>query len=279
MKRFLHNLLIALFLVALCAVSSVAHDVEAIGKVVALRGEVNASSASGATRRLAVKMPVYLEDSIQTGNRGRVQILFSDKTIVSLGPKTDMRIAEYSWRPQQQQGAMKTVVKEGVFRVMGGSITRVAPEHFTTETPSATIGIRGSMYSGRVTAGQTLVLFEGGRGIYIANPSGQVEIATPGYASSAGDPGQPPSEAEQVEPEQLSTFSTDVAVDDDAEGGQMVCQMVCQIVCQMVCQMAQTTLAAMTRVRLPKLRTMIVHRAATLPAVMKPRMPRLRTMR
>ncbi|NJC87357.1 MAG: hypothetical protein FIB02_02320 [Desulfuromonas sp.] len=187
------------FLVALfAAIPLFAGDVLAkeapAGSVVAARGTVEASDAGGAVRPLKIKSEIYAPDTVRTGKDGRTQLIFSDNTLVSLGVSSVLQVAEYQWNAEQKSGAMKTRVEEGTFRVLGGLITKTAPKNFTTETPAATIGIRGSMYAGKVTGGETIVVFLGGKGIVVFNPKGRVEITRPGYGvrvrlgEAPGDP-------------------------------------------------------------------------------------------
>jgi hypothetical protein len=164
---------------------------QAAATVVALRGEVLAADGAGETRSLSVKSPVHQEDTIRTGKGGRVQLLFTDNTIYSLGPESEMQIKEYRWQADEGKGALKTKVKEGVFRVMGGAITKGSPQNFTTETPAATIGIRGSMYAGTVTSSTLAVLFQGGKGIEVRNDQGTVAITRPGHGTHVDLNGAP----------------------------------------------------------------------------------------
>ncbi|MCJ7604024.1 MAG: FecR domain-containing protein, partial [Desulfobulbaceae bacterium] len=157
---------------------------QAAATVVAIRGNVQALNAKGEMRNLAVKSPVHNEDTIKTAKGGRIQIIFSDNTIYSLGQNSEMKIAEYKWQPEENNGTLKTKVKEGVFRVMGGAITKVSPQNFTTETPAATIGIRGSMYAGTVTPSSLSVVFQGGKGIEVTNSFGTVSISQPGHGTN-----------------------------------------------------------------------------------------------
>jgi len=147
---------------------------ERVGSVIVVRGKVEAIDASGVVRVLGMKSPILRGDTIKTGPRGRVQMSFVDNTVISLGQKTEMVIEEYRFNPTKSDGAMLTRVNEGVFRVMGGAITKIAPDKFKTETPSATIGIRGSFYAGRQVGNKLVVVFLGGRGITVGNSRGRV---------------------------------------------------------------------------------------------------------
>ena len=164
---------------------------EQIGSVVAVRGDVLAKDTAGATRKLAIKDPIFIKDTLDTGKRGRIQVLFNDQTIVSLGRGTVMKISEYVWGRSKAKNKMKTEVKEGVFRVMGGLLTKTSPENFITETPSGNIGIRGSMYAGKVEGTTLSVMFEGGKGIFVKNATGIVEISRPGFGTSVAGPDKP----------------------------------------------------------------------------------------
>jgi hypothetical protein len=180
------------------------------GSVVAARGSVEASDAGGAVRTLKIKSEVFATDTVRTGRDGRAQLMFSDNTIVSLGVNSTLKVAEYHWDDGQKTGTMKTRVEEGTFRVLGGLITKTAPKNFSTETPAATIGIRGSMYAGKVTGGETIVVFLGGRGIVVFNPQGQVELTRPGYGVRVRF-GEAPGDPRPFTPEELEELIDSLA--------------------------------------------------------------------
>jgi hypothetical protein len=217
MKMIHHILrLLSAILVLLIFNQPLLAEEKPIGLIVALRGEVTAVNTAGAQRRLAVKNEIYLADTIKTGGRGRVQMMFDDNTLISLGPNTDMQIAEYQWNPDKKTGAMKTRVNEGVFRIMGGAITQVAPRNFKTETPAGTIGIRGSMYAGKVSGSSLHVLFQGGKGIYVSNDAGTVSIDRPGFGTFVAGPSAPPAAPTRLSSEDMTQLE-DVAVDVPAD--------------------------------------------------------------
>ena len=185
------------------ATGSASSDTDPIGTVVAVRGVAKATSADGKKRQLSIKAPIYKADAIETGARGRIQLLFTDNTIMSLGNNTQMKIAEYQWsKTAAANAALKTQVKEGTFRVLGGAITRTAPQNFTTETPTATIGIRGSSYAGKATPGHLSVVLLGGKGVNIYNDKGMQPITRVGFGTMVAA-GQPPMKAFKFTPQDL----------------------------------------------------------------------------
>lgn len=203
-----------------------------VGKVVAIRGRVVALDTSSGSRRLAMKTPIFLKETIKTGS-GRVQLLFKDRTIITLGPKTELTIRKYLWQPDDTTSAIETYVKEGSFRIMGGSITRTAPDNFKTNTPSGTIGIRGSMYAGIVKGNLLEVFFQGGKGIFVKNDFGVVEIRRPGFGTVVRGRNSPPEPPQKTNPEKLNELENTLAEtgeseaiqnDTDSEPGQGVAQ-------------------------------------------------------
>lgn len=223
MKILQHTLRLCVAVLMFLSGSQAVNAVEKpIGQVVALRGQVIAVNAAGEQRRLAVQSKIFRADTVKTGRRGRVQLMFADNTLVSLGTNTDMAIADYRWNPDQKTGAMKTRVNEGVFRIMGGAITQAAPDNFKTETPAGTIGIRGSMYAGKVSGKSLRLLFQGGKGIYVRNRAGTVNIDRPGFGTFVAGPGTSPAKPARLDSEaldQLNDVTTGLPDDADEDDG------------------------------------------------------------
>ncbi len=180
---------LTVFLLATACYNALAQD--PVGRVVALRGKAMASRAGSSPRPLSLGSSVFLQDTILTG-QARIQLMFMDNTLITLGKNTEMVIQAYVWKKGSRDSVMDTRVKAGSFRVMGGAITREAPENFTTQAPSATIGIRGSMYAGLVRGNSLTVVFQGGRGIFVANEQGRVDINIPGFSTIVKDLGRAP---------------------------------------------------------------------------------------
>ena len=163
--------------------STSAAEPQAVATVVALRGAVVAQNKSGASRNLSIKSQIFQEDELKTGPNGQLQIMFTDNTIISLGRGSEMKIAEYRWQPDRKDGALRTQAKEGTFRMMGGALAKDAPQNVKTETPTATIGIRGSMYTFKTTKDSLSIVFQGGKGIEVYNDLGKVTITVPGFGT------------------------------------------------------------------------------------------------
>lgn len=171
-------LLAATVLVALAG----AAEPNAAGMVVAVRGEVTVVRADGTSAPLALKDSVWQGDQVRTGDRGRVQISFADDTVLNLGRNTRIEISECIFKRSEGQGALSLSINEGVFRIVGGAIMKIAPENFKVSTPTATIGIRGSSFVAEVTAELTTLVLLGttGAGITVSNEDGFRIVYIPG---------------------------------------------------------------------------------------------------
>jgi hypothetical protein len=187
-----------------------ARSLDPIGKVIALRGNIMAVSPDSSSRKLTMKGPVFLKDTIITKN-GRIQLAFKDNTLITLGRNSEMEITKYSWEPGDKNSAMETNVKEGTFRIMAGAITRIAPDNFKTNAPSGTIGIRGSMYAGMVKGPILKVVFQGGKGIYVKNAAGIVNISRPGFGTTVKGLAQLPEKPGKMAPKELIELERNLA--------------------------------------------------------------------
>ncbi len=159
----------------------------AAGYISALQGEVFAVNADGVARSLKIKDPVATEDYVVTEEKGRVQIIFQDNTVVTLGEKSRLKLTDYSWSKERNKGKFNVTVTEGLFRIIGGKITKSNPEAFVAKTPAASIGIRGSGYAGKVTGKKLEVFLVNGKGIDVYNTKGSVALLLPGMGTTVID--------------------------------------------------------------------------------------------
>ncbi|MEZ4526419.1 MAG: FecR domain-containing protein [Desulfobacterales bacterium] len=120
-----------------------------IGKTKTGKGEV-AVIRGGKEIPLGVGDKVCQNDIIRTGETGAVGIIFEDNAILSLGPKSEIRIDNYVFAPQNDTFSMIARIMRGTVSYISGIICRNSPEAVKFETPDATIGIRGTQILVRV---------------------------------------------------------------------------------------------------------------------------------
>ncbi|WP_122892843.1 FecR family protein [Arcobacter peruensis] len=123
-----------------------------VGKIVALKGEANITREN---RTFQVKRDTLLKekDILITKNNSKVQILFKDETIISIGKNSTFKINDYLFENKDNVKAEFSMIK-GVFRTITGRIGKIAPQNFKLKTKSASIGIRGTQIITDITDGK-----------------------------------------------------------------------------------------------------------------------------
>ncbi|BBN58566.1 FecR domain-containing protein [Hydrogenovibrio marinus] len=106
------------------------------------------------------KLPIHLgdaieeKDQIKTSNETKVQIIFKDRTIVTIGKNTLFSVPEYVYG-DAKTSKVEFKLSKGVFKSMTGKIGEIAKQRFKIKTATATIGIRGTIYIVRVQGDKT----------------------------------------------------------------------------------------------------------------------------
>lgn len=183
--------LLIFFVAMLCCFPAKAET--AAGYVAACQGEVYAIDGDGVTRILKPKDTIAVRDYIVTEEKGRVRIVFEDSTVVALGEKSRLKLTDYSWSKKMQKGRFEVTVSEGIFRIIGGIITKNSPKSFVANTPAASIGIRGSGYAGRVSGKRLEVFLLHGRGVDVKNRKGSAALLFPGMGTTVANANSAPS--------------------------------------------------------------------------------------
>jgi hypothetical protein len=151
-----------------------------IGSVMAIKGsaEIKRSDESFKARS---GMDVEVKDEIVTGEKSRVQVMLNDDTVVTIGANSSFSFEEFSQDAQNEKIEMRA--NRGFFRSVTGKIGKLAPERFKVKTASATIGIRGTDFSGDISLDKEVFkCFEGGisvefeGGVQDLDPGMMIEI-------------------------------------------------------------------------------------------------------
>ncbi len=154
MKTFLLWIALCLSCMSFPAPLLAADNAKPAGYVQEAKGEVLASR-DGQSRPLGAKDPVWQGDTLATKSESSAQIMFSDGTILAMGPESLLAVKEYV----NEWGADKTLTNKmgfsygpGVFRAVTGIISDRNPAAFKIDTPLGLIGIRGTELASLVTA-------------------------------------------------------------------------------------------------------------------------------
>jgi FecR protein len=163
-------------------------------------GGVTATGQDGRARSLAKGGEVLSGDRVVTTN-GRAQLRFTDGAFVSLQPNTTFEVREYRF-DGKTDGSEKGIfgLLRGAMRTVTGLIGRVNRSAYQIQTPTATVGIRGT--GGIIEVlGDGTTRITGDSGIWILKKKNLEAIDVPAgtIAEASPNPDEPPSETtEQI---------------------------------------------------------------------------------
>ena len=86
---------------------------------------------------------IFKEDIIETLQNSKVQVRFLDDTVITLGANSTLNVQEYVAPTQSNSPKAKFGFSKGTFKTITGKIGKIAPQNFTLQTKTATIGIKG----------------------------------------------------------------------------------------------------------------------------------------
>ena len=127
------------------------------------------------TFQAALDFNIESYDNVQTSN-GRLGITFLDDSQVRLTEHSELIIDEFIYDPDPSKSKMALQFASGTARFITGKLATIDKENILIQTPSATIGIRGTDF--------TVTVDELGRSLVIllpdddGLPSGEIVVAT-----------------------------------------------------------------------------------------------------
>jgi hypothetical protein len=142
----------------------------AVGVLPDAQGQLDGLSAE-----LSTGDGVFMGQRVITGNKGQVQILFSDNTHLVVGPQASLVISTYLMRNDGNASKVVVDALSGTFRFMTGNSPKSA---YQIKTPTGTLGVRGTAFDFTVdpVTGQTTVLLYHG-GVQMCDKHGCEELA------------------------------------------------------------------------------------------------------
>ncbi len=86
------------------------------------------------------------KDTLKTEDKSKVQLIFNDETIITIGKNSNFSINEYLYEENKEPSA-KFGLLNGAMRTITGKIGKIAPDKFSVQTRTTTIGIRGTNFT------------------------------------------------------------------------------------------------------------------------------------
>ena len=117
-----------------------------VQKVSGVAAIVRQGQAMSAT----VGLEIWENDTLRTGPDGSIGVKFSDDTLLSLGPDSTLFIDKFLFAPREGKYSIVLRMIKGTAAYLSGLISKLSPDSAHFETPTASIGIRGTKFVVRV---------------------------------------------------------------------------------------------------------------------------------
>jgi hypothetical protein len=141
----------ALLALALACVVGTAGAEEAgpIGYVMKVSGDASVSR-EGKSVTAVVGTPVPVGATLRTGTSGAMGVTLKDNTVMSFGPNSELVVDEYLFAPSSNELKLTARITRGTMNFISGVIAKLKPEAVQVQTPTGTIGVRGTHFLVRV---------------------------------------------------------------------------------------------------------------------------------
>jgi hypothetical protein len=136
-----HKWMLASLLAAMFAMQSAVCNAEPrIGTAVSTSPTVEAL-ADGNTRTLSDGSELYANQTVRTGHRGTADLEFIDRTNVTVGPRSEVKLDKFVYDPTGSSGSVILQGIRGKFRFATGSQAKRA---YQFGTPDGSLGVNGT---------------------------------------------------------------------------------------------------------------------------------------
>lgn len=163
--RWAHAACAACVLILTVDTSAVAAEQAEVGTTVLAKKKV-VGIIGVEERELRKDVRVYRNELVRTGPEAQAELRLDDNTKLALGPDAELRLDEFAVGGGSDARSIAVRLLKGTLRFLTG---RNTSESYKIETPSATIGVRGTVFDIYIGPnGDTFVLLH----------QGEVEICT-----------------------------------------------------------------------------------------------------
>ncbi len=101
----------------------------------------------GRTFPAAVGTKLRAGDTLATGPGGSLGVILRDNSSLSLGPESRLVIRTFLFAPAEGKLGLLVGLSRGTLAFISGLVGKLSPGSVRFETPSATIGIRGTRFA------------------------------------------------------------------------------------------------------------------------------------
>src|ERR1700726_3966964 len=125
----------------LAAVANSAGAQERVGVNSAVNPDVRGAPPGAPPRRLVIGGDVLFKEHITTNTQGQTQVLFLDKSAMTVAPNSEITIDEFVYDPTTGTGKLALSAVHGVFRFIGGKLSK-NENAVSMSTPQGSLSVR-----------------------------------------------------------------------------------------------------------------------------------------
>jgi hypothetical protein len=165
---------------------------QSVGVTSATDGDPLGRPPSANERILRIGIDVQANEVVSTRANDRAHLVFLDGTSLTVGPNAQLTVDKFVYDPNSKTGELSITATQGVFRLVGGKISKSAP--ITINTPSSTIGMRGGIGIFGVSSSRTTAGFLYGFGMRVTGQGRTENVTRPGsqvIINTGAPPGLP----------------------------------------------------------------------------------------
>jgi hypothetical protein len=137
-----------------CSVGGAAFAAQPVGVTVDASTTVTGSGPAG-SREIRKDSAIFQDDRLKATKSGNAQIILVDKTRIVVGPGAQVDIDNFVFNSDTTFKTVTIRATKGAFRFVSGNSGHSA---YKIETPSGTIGVRGTAFDVGIVNGQTHVV-------------------------------------------------------------------------------------------------------------------------
>ena len=126
-----------------------------IGTVMAVKGNALIKRVNKVLR-IRNGIGILNGDRVITKTNSRVQIILKDDTTLTIGANSSFEFTNFYF-DGTKKSSLRMRARRGFFRAVTGKISKIAPKRFKVKTVSATIGIRGTDFSGNIMKNREII--------------------------------------------------------------------------------------------------------------------------
>ncbi len=190
---------------------------DAVGEVIAVQGAATVTrGGESAPANPKIRQPLFMHDRIETGEQSAVKALFRDDSLLTLGERTRLDLADYVYDADRQIRRVTLVLEHGMVRALVGQAFADPMSVFSIRAGSATVTARTTYFVVWIDQEGTGVANIGTAGMVQLIVGGRGMTVKPGHFSFA-PAGQFPRIPQPVAGTATSSVSRAIAATDVKE--------------------------------------------------------------